>query len=272
MLYASLHFWYLKSLGYKQLYINLAFYSNYKFNYLVKMGRKIVIGLTSDFLKDRKYSDSPYYALRKNYTEILTSNNVCSIILPPIDENIDEYLNIIDGLIITGGNFDIDPKLYNAPEIHKQTIVNHERCHFEYLLAKKALEKNIAILGICGGMQLLNVIFGGCLIQDLEEHSNNLSIHEQKPYHEPAHGIQIKKNTLLHDIIGQDKIKVNSSHHQAINKLAPNFIESAISDDGIIEAIEIADRDKFILGVQWHPEYNVTQADTKIFKNFIKSC
>ncbi|MBL6784698.1 MAG: gamma-glutamyl-gamma-aminobutyrate hydrolase family protein [Rickettsiales bacterium] len=236
------------------------------------MDNKILIGLTADLQDDQKYSDAPYYALRKNYTEILTQNKAASIILPPIEENIDEYLKMVDGLIITGGNFDIDPTLYNAKEIHKQTIVNHERCRFEYLITKKALEKNISILGICGGMQLLNVIFGGCLIQDLEEHNQSLSIHEQKPYNEPAHGIKIRKNTLLHDIIGQDQIKVNSSHHQAINKLAPNFIESAKSDDGIIEAIEINDKNKFVIGVQWHPEYNVTEADAKIFKTFIKSC
>jgi putative glutamine amidotransferase len=236
------------------------------------MSKKILIGLTADFLEDQKYSDAPYYALRKNYTEALTQNGACSLLLPPIGNNVDDYINLVDGIIITGGNFDIDPALYNAKTIHKETIINHDRCRFEYLLAKAAIKNNIPLLGICGGMQLINVINGGCLIQDLADHHNDYLIHEQKPYHEAAHHVIIQENTILSKITKQKQIDVNSSHHQAINKLGNDFIASAISDDGVIEAIETTNKDQFIMGVQWHPEYNITPTDTAIFKRFTQHC
>ncbi|MBT4921504.1 MAG: gamma-glutamyl-gamma-aminobutyrate hydrolase family protein [Rickettsiales bacterium] len=236
------------------------------------MNKKALIGLTTDFSEDQKYSDAPYYALRKNYTEALTKNNSCSLLLPPIISNIDDYINLIDGLIITGGNFDIDPVLYNAKEIHKYTLVNQERCNFEHLLAQKAIHKNIPILGICGGMQLLNIIFGGDLTQHLGDLDKDLVNHEVRPYHESAHTVIIKPDSVLFDITKQTQIHVNSSHHQAIDKLADNFIASGISEDGLIEAIEIKDKNKFMMGVQWHPEYNISPADAAIFERLIQHC
>ena len=127
------------------------------------------------------------------------------------------------------------------------------------------------IFGICGGMQLINVIYGGNLIQHIPENKSFLE-HEVKPYNKIAHKVIIKNETILFDIIQKQKIGVNSSHHQAVDKLGKNLIASAHTEDGIIEAIENPHYENFMLGVQWHPEYQISIADNAIFHRFIDIC
>lgn len=235
------------------------------------MLKKPVIGLTSDCSSDKKYSDFPYLALRFNYSLSLQRAGAIPILLPPIQENYKEYIELLDGIVITGGNFDIHPKLYGESTIHDSVSVNEQRTNFEKNIAEEAIKHKMPILGICGGMQLLNVIFGGNLIQHIPDHDKNYFNHEAKPYDSVAHEVSLKEGSLLHKIAGDKKIGVNSSHHQAILKTAPDFIISAISDDGIIEAIENPNY-PFMLGVQWHPEYEITEADSNIFKTFVGHC
>ncbi len=169
----------------------------------------------------------------------------------------DELIEMVQGVVFTGGG-DIAPHLYGE-EPHPETKdIDEERDEFEIKILEKAKEKNIPILGICRGAQLINVASGGTLYQDLPNHTYNKN-----------HMVNLKENSFLKDIFKEDKIEVNSYHHQAINKVAPNFDVIAKTDDDIIEAIIIKDKEKFILGVQWHPE-RMYETFERLFKKFIE--
>ena len=227
--------------------------------------KKPLIGITLDSENGGNYSKFPWYALRENYLTSISSLN--SIPIPLFHENnlINSYINLIDGLIITGGDFDIDPSLYNQ-SIKGSKNIKNKRTFFEIKIYKKFLKLNKPILGICGGAQLINVATGGTLIQDLNKNPIN---HEQlNPRNETSHTININKKSKLFKICNKEKFSVNSAHHQAIEKLGRNFRVSASSSDGVIEGIEHK-KHKWCMGLQWHPEFLITDNDLKIFKNFI---
>lgn len=238
------------------------------------MPKKPLIGLTSDLSDDKKYSQSEYCALRNNYIKSIIKAGGIPLILPPNQNDLNEYANLIDGLILTGGHFDITPNFYQEDFIHKETIINTERADFEIALLKLAFERKIPIFGICGGMQLINVFFGGSLYQHIPDYIKTNLQHELRPYSKVAHQVLIDKNSKLAQLIElPEKIGVNSSHHQAIKKLSPDFNIAAKASDGVIEAIEYNNSDySFLIGVQWHPEYQVNQYDLMLFKKFIESC
>ena len=174
-------------------------------------------------------------------------------------------------MIITGGNFDISPEFYGEENFHNETKLKENRTKFEWGICEKALKQDMPVLGICGGMQLLNVILGGDLIQHIPDEIENPLNHEAKPYDEAAHDIEVMPNSLLHKFSGSNKAAVNSSHHQAAKNVGENVIISASSSDKVIEAIE-SPKHKFIVGVQWHPEYQISQIDVNMFKGFIDAC
>ena len=233
--------------------------------------KKPVIGITLDHENDQKYSALPYYALRENYIRAVQLYGGTPILLPFENSEISNYLNLIDGLLITGGNFDISPALYGNGDMHNKTSLKESRTSFEWNLTKEAISLNKPILGICGGMQLLNVILGGDLIQHIPDEIENALEHEVKPYDNPAHTINIKAGSLLYKLAEEKKvIGVNSSHHQAVKNLPKNIIASGISSDSVIEAIEHINYN-FMLGVQWHPEYLISQLDHNIFKEFVNA-
>ncbi|HWP81765.1 MAG TPA: gamma-glutamyl-gamma-aminobutyrate hydrolase family protein [Bacteroidota bacterium] len=168
-------------------------------------------------------------------------------------ENADEVAKI-DGLILTGGG-DVHPKFYERPEaIPLTTEVNELRDAFECDVIERALEEAIPILGICRGMQIMNVFLGGTLVPDLVtagflDHATNDGI-------ENRHAITPVSGSLLEAIVGLEEQTVNSVHHQAVEHLGRGLIASAISPDGVIEAAEwvLKDRMPFLLLIQWHPE------------------
>ena len=217
--------------------------------------------------KKKTYSKFPWYALRENYLSSISRFGAIPIPLLHDKKLIKSFGNILDGLIITGGDFDIDPKIYNQTKKGSKNIKN-KRTVFEINIFNKFIELNKPILGICGGAQLINVASGGTLIQDLIKIPIN---HEQiNPRNQTSHKINIRKKSKLYKICNKDKIKVNSAHHQSVKKLGKNLIVSATSSDGIIEAIEHK-KHKWCIGVQWHPEFLITKYDLKIFKNFIEN-
>ncbi len=240
------------------------------------MNKKPIIGISLDFIDshDRyKYSLFPWYALRKNYADSVTEVGGIPIMIPYQHDNIDNILEIIDGLVIPGGYEDINPKFYNQEITSDKITTNDARANFEFALLKKALERDMPFLGICNGMQLLNVVLGGDLIQDIKDRFQNKGAinHEQPhPKHVPSHNITIKSGTILFDISnGLTETIVNSTHHQAINNIGEGLIVSAYANDGIVEAIESVNH-KFAIGVEWHPEYlNKNNLDLDLFKALI---
>ncbi len=179
-------------------------------------------------------------------------------------KNIDEYLEICDGVLFSGGD-DINVEFLNEEPNEKNNAVPIKRDEFEIELLKKCIEKDIPTFCICRGVQVLNVVCGGTLFQHIENHMCEKE--------EISHKILIKRNTLLFEAIGDVELEVNSVHHQALNKIGNNLKISSFSSDGYIEAVESINN-KFILGVQWHPEYLVDNGNRNLnlFKLFIKYC
>lgn len=182
------------------------------------------------------------------------------------------YVDRIDALIMTGG-VDVNPFLYGEEFASETEAPFAERDTFDYLLIEAALEKDIPILGICRGMQIMNVYLGGSLHQDLKYYGETRIQHVQKSsHHEAVHLVEVEKDSTLCTLIGE-KQKVNSVHHQAINKLGEGLAVSATSpSDGIIEAYESVD-DRRILGIQWHPEMMFAEGNNQmenIFRFLLK--
>jgi putative glutamine amidotransferase len=232
------------------------------------MPKRPLIGLTLDAEQPGGYSKYPWYALRQNYTSAIAAAGGLAVALPHDPGMASDYLDRLDGLIITGGAFDVDPALYGDAERHPTVELKSTRTSAELELLKGALARNMPIFGICGGEQLLAVALGGTLIQHIPDAITGALQHEQStPHTKPGHNVKILPGTLLHKITGADTMQVNTSHHQAV--LAPGSATiNAVAPDGVIEGIEDPAQ-KFCLGVQWHPEYLIDPGDAQIFAAFI---
>ena len=222
---------------------------------------------------ENQYSSLPHYAIRCNYFDPIITAETLPLVIPYDQNSIKEYLNIASGLVFIGGGFDLHPSRYQQ-EMHPKIKLNQIRDDFEYQLISQAISTEIPILGICNGMQLLNVICGGSLIAHIPDHQQYLD-HEQsnnpdfKNYHQGYHQISFDQNSKLAEIIKEKSTIVNSSHHQAIKNIGNNLRVIAKSRDGIVEAIE-STTDRFLLGVQWHPEFNSSTIDKEVFRYFVR--
>jgi putative glutamine amidotransferase len=235
------------------------------------MSRSIVIGLTLDSEPPGGYSKFPWYALRENYCSAVTRAGGLPILLPHEPEQAARYLGLIDGLIVTGGAFDVDPALFGASTRHATVTTKDRRTAFELAVTRGALDSDMPVLGICGGQQLLNVALGGTLVQHIPDEVAEPLAHEQpNPRNEPGHTVQVTPGTLLHRITGSAEIAVNSAHHQSVKAVGAEVVIDAVAPDGVIEGIEAPGR-RFCLGVQWHPEFGITEADDRIFRAFIEA-
>jgi putative glutamine amidotransferase len=231
-----------------------------------------IIGLTLDSEEPGGYSKLPWYALRQNYCSAVVRAGGLPILLPHEPEQAAAYLDEIDGLLVTGGNFDVDPALFGASSRHATVKTKDRRTAFEVSVTRGALQRDKPVLGICGGQQLLNVVLGGTLIQHIPDEIDNPLAHEQpNPRTEPGHIVTVTPGTLLRKICGAESLAVNSAHHQAVKDVGPDVVVDAVAEDGVIEGIEHPAY-RYCIGVQWHPEYSISIGDDKIFDAFIKAC
>ncbi len=229
----------------------------------------IGITLDSEDASVNGYSKFPWYALRENYARVVIKAGGTPIIVPHEPSLINTYIDLLNGLVITGGNFDVDPEIYGDFSAHETVKLKADRTQFEIGITRGALEIDMPILGICGGQQLLNVVLGGTLIQHIPDEIVEPLAHEQpNPRNEPGHVVTIEEGTLLHNIVGIKEMNVNSAHHQAVKAVSDLVIVNARAPDGVIEGIE-ARSQKFCLGVQWHPEFEIDPGDFRIFAAFI---
>jgi putative glutamine amidotransferase len=231
------------------------------------MAHRPLIGLTLDREEAGGYSRWPWYALRVNYMEAVAAAGGLPVALPLLEEVASDLIDRLDGLIVTGGAFDIDPALYGEGEPHPTVSLKSLRTRAEKALLERALARDIPVLGICGGEQLLAVALGGTLIQHIPDAIPAALPHEG---HEPGHEIEIVPGTKLAAITGKTSMQVNSSHHQAV-RMPGRAVVNALAPDGVIEGIEDPAR-RFCLGVQWHPEFHTDPADARIFEAFIAAC
>jgi putative glutamine amidotransferase len=173
-----------------------------------------------------------------------------AIILPPDDsvaENPDELLDLLDGLILAGGS-DIDPGSYGAKPDPETKTTWPERDRFEIALGTRALERDMPMLGICRGMEMLNVVQGGTLNQHL-----GLELHRHTPGVFTDHRVELTPGSLAARVVGSETTEVKSAHHQGVEELGEGVVISGHADDGVVEAIELPER-SFAVGVLWHPE------------------
>ncbi len=232
-----------------------------------------VIGLTLDSEPPGGYSKThPWYALRENYCTAVVAAGGLPILLPHEPEQAAAYLGLIQGLVVTGGAFDVDPALFGATNRHATVITKDHRTAFELAVTRGALAADKPVFGICGGQQLLNVALGGSLIQHIPDEVPQALAHEQpNPRTEPGHTVRVTPGTQLHRITQSDELPVNSAHHQAVKAVAPGLVIDAVAPDGVIEGIEDPSK-RFCIGVQWHPEYGISEGDNRLFKAFIAAC
>ncbi|MGO4139463.1 MULTISPECIES: gamma-glutamyl-gamma-aminobutyrate hydrolase family protein [Rhizobium] len=228
------------------------------------MSRLPRIGITPDI--NDTASPETEYVLRKNYADAVQNAGGLAFILAYSDQ-VEKYLDAIDGLVITGGMFDIDPVLYGQVA-KKPYEMKPIRTDFERALIHGALAREMPILGICNGMQLLAVCLGGQLVQDIP--TEICQALEHKPMQSATaaqHTVQfLGTSRHLPDLNGQT-FSVNSVHHQSVLP-STQYKALARAPDGVLEALE-ARGGGFAIGVQWHPEYGVAEIDTVIFDNFL---
>jgi putative glutamine amidotransferase len=231
-----------------------------------------LIGVTLDSEQPGGYSKFPWYALRQNYCEAVVNAGGLPVPLPHEPDQAEAYLDRLDGIIVTGGAFDVDPAMFGADSRHATVKTKERRTAFELALTRGALKRNMPVLGICGGQQLLHVILGGKLHQHIPDAVANALAHEQpNPRNEPGHSVRIVPDTLLHRLTGMERMEVNSAHHQAASDEPKGVVVNATAEDGVIEGIE-APAYRFCLGVQWHPEFEISAGDTRIFAGFLAAC
>ncbi len=228
-----------------------------------------VIGLTLDHEPAGGWSKFPWYAIRENYCNAVRHAGGLPVLLPHEPDAAELYLDRVDGLIVTGGGFDVDPALFGATSRHPTVTTKDRRTAFELSATRGALARGMPVLGICGGQQLLNVALGGTLIQHIPDEVAGALPHRQpNPRNEPGHEVRIVAGTLLYRIAGAGRLAVNSAHHQAVKDAGPGVVIDAVAEDGVIEGIEDPRR-HFCLGVQWHPEFEINEADRHIFRAFV---
>lgn len=231
-----------------------------------------MIGVTLDSEQPGGYSKYPWYAIRQNYAEAIAAAGGLPVALPHDPALAEAYLDHIQALVVTGGAFDVDPALYGDGDRHATVTLKEGRTAAELALMRGAMAREMPVLGICGGQQLLAVALGGTLIQHIPDAIPNALPHEQpNPRHEAGHPVAITAGTLLHRIVGTVEMRVNSSHHQAVRDAGARAIVNAIAPDGVIEGVEDPSR-RFCLGVQWHPEFLIDAGDRRIFDALIAAC
>lgn len=235
--------------------------------------RRPNIGITPDVSLPTPETPHPRYELKVAYADAVMRAGGLPFVLPYSDEAqvIESYLDRISGLIVTGGAFDIPPEAYGEVARDGLGVLKPGRTTFESELLRGALRRKIPVLGVCGGMQLLNVVLGGTLFQDIHREVANAREHEQKhDRSQPHHPVEVKDGTLLAELTGRGQLMVNSTHHQAARKVSDDVLVSAVAPDGVVEAIE-ARNYPFALGVQWHPELLIhsVPAHLGIYRGFV---
>lgn len=237
---------------------------------------KPLIGISTNFLTvDKgKFLGMERIYVNKDYADAVTKAGGTPLLLPPIedDEMIRQYIRLCDGFILSGGG-DINPLLYQENP-HPRLEEFHTRLdEAQWLLTEEILKTDKPLLAICRGTQLLNVVQGGTLWQDISAIDHPVMLHSQNgPRGDLFHPVNIEPGSILSRIFGK-KLSVNSFHHQCLHKTGRDLKITATTPDGVTEAIEMPSH-HFVLGVQWHPEMLLTVSDRMLplFRAFTEAC
>lgn len=232
--------------------------------------RKPIIGLVP--LVD--YKRKSYWML-PGYMKAVEDAGGIPVMMPLTSDitAIEQLSETMDGFILTGGQ-DVAPDLYGVDASSAIGEMSPARDMMEHILFDAIRAQNKPVFGICRGLQLMNVLLGGTLYQDLPtEHPSDVSHRQMPPYENPSHDVSVEKDTPLFKLLKEERIAVNSCHHQAIKELAPSLKPMAYAQDGLVEAAYLQEA-RFLMGVQWHPEfmYENDQNSKALFLALIQSC
>ncbi len=214
-----------------------------------------LIGITPSLRRLEQGGD--VYTIATAYAEAVEAAGGLPLILPPLGGGVEELIAALDGVLFSGGG-DIDPARYGDPAVHPETYgISAVRDDFELALLAEALRRDLPVLAICRGIQVLNVGLGGTLYQDVADQYPGALAHRQ-PWssecrHNPCHTVTAAPGSLLAEVYGATAIASNSFHHQALKQLGEGLEVIGRAEDGVVEAVAHRGR-RFVLGVQWHPE------------------
>jgi len=222
-----------------------------------------VIGITT-YVEHARWGvwDCPAALLPFAYVQGVDSAGGRPVLLPPSEHGVAETLDAVDGLLLAGGA-DLDPALYDAPPHERTGGVRVDRDAGEVALLRAALDRGLPVLGVCRGMQLLNVVHGGTLHQHLPEVVRH-EAHRPAPGTYGEHPVSFEEDSLVCRLLG-DRSDVQSYHHQGIEKVGDGLVATGWADDGTVEVVERPDA-AFVLGVLWHPEQD---ADARLFAGLV---
>jgi putative glutamine amidotransferase len=224
------------------------------------------------------------------YIDAVAGAGGVPVVIPPYTDPsmLEDALRVLDGFCLIGGK-DYDPAIYGGHSQPPSELLEPRRVNFDLPLAELLLKKTIKpVLGICGGHQLINIALGGALIQDLKSEWKPLDSQATTLLHSSderkgtpqadevyRHEVKLGHTSLIQQIIGSGKVLTNSYHHQAVDpkRIGEGLLATAWAPDGVIEAIELKQRDRFLLGVQWHPERMSSEKEQcAIFKALVEAC
>lgn len=226
-----------------------------------------VIGILMDWVVKGSFSPRPHYAIRESYFRAVWGAGGLPVGLPLLDEALDAYLPKVGAVLIPGGDYPSPSRWYGdehgIPDEHPRTILNER-------LIRDLLQQNMPLLAICAGHQELCAATGGLLWWRVAESVPTAGNHRGGNPEQPTHPVQVSPGTLLHALVKKDVIEVNSHHHEAVRCVGDGVAVSGTAPDGVIEAIEVPGK-RFALGVQWHPEFLLSESDRMIFQGLVEA-
>ncbi|MEN6566756.1 MAG: gamma-glutamyl-gamma-aminobutyrate hydrolase family protein [Veillonellales bacterium] len=232
-----------------------------------------IIGISAGSIIAEGGAGSEKLSVNEAYIKAICQTGGVPVILPTVSvkKTIEAQAGLLDGLLLSGGG-DIHPLFYGEEPDTRLGFCDLRRDEYELALIQAAAGRHKPIFGICRGIQVLNVAFGGTLYQDISRIPGSCLQHTQQARRDTLfHTVIVEKATGLFDIVATESFRVNSFHHQAVKDPAPGFIVSGRTRDGVIEAIEQSGQE-FVLGVQWHPEMllQVRPEMRELFRRFVK--
>lgn len=226
-----------------------------------------VIGILMDWVEKGSFSPRAHYAIRESYFKAVWGAGGLPVGLPLLDEALADYLPGVQGVLIPGGDYPSPSRWYGDEhgigDEHPRTIVNER-------LIRDLLALNMPLLAICAGHQELCAATGGLLWWRVAESVPGALNHRGGDPEKPTHDVKVAPGTLLHALVKSDVVSVNSHHHEAVRSVGEGVVVCGASPDGVIEAIEVPGK-KFALGVQWHPEFLLSEADRMIFQGLVSA-